>query len=269
MLRAIDIEQQLSDRQLFLRESYRQLSEDYMHVGNFSEAVLCLEQVIQIQSQQNNAQLESLESESELLETYLSIAEASFKLKDYRNSNEYLGKIFEHKTDCDGQTEEMKQKAYKLMARNHQSMNKFQDAIQLLIKAIKLSESIEEKIGLYQQVTNCFISLEQYQSALENQKMVCKLLDKYTKEQMQIKSAGPYEAHRYKSCNMIYEPEEDGQKIKKTIANDRASEQQIDAMNNLIQIQFTIVKEQVQRANEKNDVTCIDSSNLLDSRENI
>lgn len=103
-------------------------------------------------------------------ETVLFIAEAYFQLHDYATSNDQLYKVLETSNGTadgangeDGElSTDIMLKTFKMIARNFLHNQNFKEAIKYLIKAIKLIGEVEDKVELYQQVTICFINLEEY-----------------------------------------------------------------------------------------------------------
>ena len=207
MLKAIEIEQDLPDRQLGLVESYKQLAEDYLLLEDFDQGIQSAKLALDIELQIYDGEAES----ENIQETLIFIAEAHQFSGQFVESNEQLSVILEVFTS--GNVEIVTQlKVLKLVSTNLQSLENFEEAINYQMKTLKLCDELEDKINIYQQIANNFLQLGDHSQAIENQMMVYNLV--------RVMANGGSE-ESLEECD--------------------ETEQTIQALYNLVQIKFMVV----------------------------
>ena len=87
---------------------------------------------------------------------------------------------------------------------------------------LKLTESLSDKTNIYQEIANNFLQLNQHESALENQRMVCKLV-------------------RLAASGETYDTIEEEDLSESQFEDIEENELTVKALFNLIQIQFLII----------------------------
>lgn len=108
------------------------------------------------------------------------------------------------------------------------------------MKSLKLTESMQEKVNIYQQIVNNFLELGDYTQAIENQIMV---------------------------YNMTKILANDG--IEDDYESSEETDQTIQALYSLTQIKFQVIEQQVQSANEAEDTSVIDVDFLIETKNNL
>jgi len=117
MLKALEIEQDLPDRQLCLVESYKQLAEDYMVLQDFEQGIQSSELALHLELQIYDDGVR----DRNIQETLIFLAEAYQYSEQYVKSNEQLSNILEYFQSGDVDVD-MQIKTLKLVTVNLQNL---------------------------------------------------------------------------------------------------------------------------------------------------
>lgn len=245
MLKAIEIEQDLPDHLLCLVESYKQLADDFFLLEDYAQCVQACELGLQIELQLFDEGVLN----PNIQESLLFLAEAYATGQEPVKSNEQLSNILEafgHENISD----EVQMRTLSQVVANLTSLEQYEECIQYQMRLLKLTERLSDKTNIYQEIANNFLQLNDHESAVENQRMVCKLV-------------------RLAASGAVYETLDEDDLSDGNLADVEEDELTVKALFNLIQIQFLIIQGQIQDANEMQDASRIDGNLLLDTKQNL